>query len=1168
MYGKKLCVAVVLVLGLAGGVAFGDITSGLVGYWPLDGDAMDASGSDLHGTVNGDVTPGEDRFAYASSAMVFAGGGGDNIDVGDPPELQMDGEMTLAAWVYLDSTSSVHGAKNARIISKMDGGGRRSWSLNTEREVDGVATPGTFQVSSNGNDVISLHDSAPLPWDEWIHVAGVYRPGQAMELYINGDLRVSKTTDVPAGQHSTNSTSVLIGNRPACGDCGWYGSIDEVRTYERALSAGDMKELFEFVPVPRLQAWEPDPADGTIGVITPLLQWQAGVTASLHRVYVGTSPELSEADLAGLPTPIGMLWYGGGLEAGATYYWRVDEVEFDMTTVHTGEVWSFTAAPAAAWTPAPADGARFIRPQDLELTWMAGLNGLSHEVYFGADADEVANGTGDTFKGKVMETPYAPGDLENGKTYYWRVDEVAADDTRVAGEVWSFSTIPDVPVTDASLLGWWTLDEGEGQTAVDWSGHGHHGTVLGESQWVEGLDGGALDLEYGNTSDGVLAEAFDVAGGAITLAAWVKPESFSQNDGRIITKATGTSTNDHLWMLSTVASGADYVLRFRLKTDEGQDTATLVASSGGLAAGEWAHTAATWDGAAMVLYKDAVEVGRGAKGGAAVATNPGLKIAIGNHFSGTTGTRPLDALIDDVRVYGKALTPEELAEAMRGNPLLAWDPEPAHNATVDIESVTTLRWNAGDGAVEHDVYLGDDKDAVKAADASDDTGIYRGRQTAVIYSPPEGFAWGTAYFWRIDEVAVDGTVSQGRTWNFTVADYLIVEDFESYTNEIGRRVFELWLDGVGFTQPEPGNPGNETGATVGHDIWTDGSPHFEGTLTETADVQGGEQAMPLYYDNTETPFYSETERTWNTAQNWTRQGVQVLRIWYKGRDPSGSLSYDAAAGTYTMTGAGSNIWSGADQFHFAPKQLTGNGSITLRVDNIVPSTHGDPRIGVMIRDTLDPGAANATLFVEPDPRTRLTQRLHLGEDTTTVVATDVGDPGAPGLPTWIRLSRQGFIFKAERSSDGVTWRALTDDASASSANIAMTDPVYIGLVVCSHVAGQFAEATYSNVGTTGNVTPAGAFTASQDIGIASNAPQPLYIALEDTAGHTAFVDHPGVPDAVTGNAWRPWDIQLSELPGVNLGAVKKMVIGVGDHQSPQADGKGMLLIDDIQLRRP
>jgi len=181
--------------------------------------------------------------------MLFAGGGSDRIDVGDPPEFNLTGAMTLAAWVYLDSTSGVHGGRNARVISKMDGGGRRSWSLNIEKEVGGVPFPGTLQVSSNGSAVISLNDTETLPLDQWLHMAGVYNPGEAMELYLNGELQVTKTTDVPASQHSNNSTSVFIGHRPACGDCGWYGALDEVRIYNEALTQAQIQAVMA-IPEP------------------------------------------------------------------------------------------------------------------------------------------------------------------------------------------------------------------------------------------------------------------------------------------------------------------------------------------------------------------------------------------------------------------------------------------------------------------------------------------------------------------------------------------------------------------------------------------------------------------------------------------------------------------------------------------------------------------------------------------------------------------------------------------------------------------------------------------------------------------------------------------------------------------------------------------------------
>jgi hypothetical protein len=97
-------------------------------------------------------------------------------------------------------------------------------------------------------------------------------------------------------------------------------------------------------------------------------------------------------------------------------------------------------------------------------------------------------------------------------------------------------------------------------------------------------------------------------------------------------------------------------------------------------------------------------------------------------------------------------------------------------------------------------------------------------------------------------------------------------------------VFEVWVDGVGFTLPEPGNPGNGTGATVGHDIWSADSPYFEQTIMETANFHGGGEAMPLYYDNTAPPHRSEAQQTWTTPQDWTVNEVDALTLYIAG-DP-------------------------------------------------------------------------------------------------------------------------------------------------------------------------------------------------------------------------------------------------------------------------------------------
>ena len=110
---------------MTAGTAAGDITTGLVGYWPLDGNASDASGNGLDGEIVGDVVSAEDRLGYDESAMLFPGARDSYIELGDPPELQITGAMTLAAWVRIDSFDG-----NGRIIARIGGNGSRSYSLN------------------------------------------------------------------------------------------------------------------------------------------------------------------------------------------------------------------------------------------------------------------------------------------------------------------------------------------------------------------------------------------------------------------------------------------------------------------------------------------------------------------------------------------------------------------------------------------------------------------------------------------------------------------------------------------------------------------------------------------------------------------------------------------------------------------------------------------------------------------------------------------------------------------------------------------------------------------------------------------------------------------------------------------------------------------------------
>ena len=188
-----------------------------------------------------------------------------------------------------------------------------------------------------------------------------------------------------------------------------------------------------------------------------------------------------------------------------------------------------------------------------------------------------------------------------------------------------------------------------------------HGTMVGDPVFVEGLADYGMALDLDGIDDVVELGKFDVVG-QITLAVWIKADDFEINDARILSKAKEWGGNDHWWMLSTISETS---LRFRLKTDDGQDTATLI-SDPVLEAGVWAHVAVTWDGAMMRIYKDGVEVAGQEKGGTAVAVDPNISVAIGSQPSDAFASDPghvakfFDGLVDEAQIYERALSDGEI----------------------------------------------------------------------------------------------------------------------------------------------------------------------------------------------------------------------------------------------------------------------------------------------------------------------------------------------------------------------------------------------------------------------------------------------------------------------------------------------------------------------------
>ena len=187
------------------------------------------------------------------------------------------------------------------------------------------------------------------------------------------------------------------------------------------------------------------------------------------------------------------------------------------------------------------------------------------------------------------------------------------------------------------------------------------------------------------------------------------------------------------------------------------------------------------------------------------------------------------------------------------------DPNPAKGA-VDVTQTPTLTWTPGFGAT-HEVYFGTDESSLENK-ASGNLG-------SESYDPGQ-LEWNTTYYWRIDEAnnASADSPWTGPLWSFTTANFLIIDDFESY-NDLdpddpnSNRIFNAWLDG--FDNPAI------NGSIVGH-----ANPPF----AEQTTVHGGLQSMPMSYDN--GVGKSEATLTLTSNRDWTVKGVNRLTIWFRG----------------------------------------------------------------------------------------------------------------------------------------------------------------------------------------------------------------------------------------------------------------------------------------------
>ena len=527
------------------------------------------------------------------------------------------------------------------------------------------------------------------------------------------------------------------------------------------LSVGEV-EVIGYYPF----AYDPVPADGAVEVTDNTLTWIAGDGAASNRVYVGTDPaalELVQESEATEYTP------DTPFVEGTTYYWRIDSVDAGGE-VSEGELWSFTTLPWEAHFPSPADGLGNVLLEGVTLTWTLGKDAILHNVYFGTDQAAVAARDASTlFRPTWLRDTVDLDPLDAETTYYWAVDEWAASAITYPGPVWSFTTIPaDVPaaIDDPSLVGYWAFDEGVHLTALDSSGNNYHGSITGAT-WVDLEEGSALDMDGVGYVD-VPAEAWSTIENQMTIAFWAygDPERMPQSHTTFAAYADPANNESRVASAHVPwGNGNVYFDAGGTATSGGGEYDRISkAAAPEEYEGQWRHwtflkNAETGDQRIYldgILWHSGTGLTRPLTGAEVTAFTIGCKASHAEIYPG---------MVDDFRLYNRALTPNEI-RLLGGNPLLAWDPQPADGAVVDDGQIVALTWRPGDDAVQHHIYMGTDANLVAAGDPN----LLLGITSEAGMAPTDPLIRSATYYWKVDEMTADGTFTPGRLWSFTVTD--------------------------------------------------------------------------------------------------------------------------------------------------------------------------------------------------------------------------------------------------------------------------------------------------------------------------------------------------------------------------------------------------------------
>ena len=714
--------------------------------------------------------------------------------------------------------------------------------------------------------------------------------------------------------------------------------------------------------------------------------------------------------------------------------------------------------------------------------------------------------------------------------------------------------IADADIT-SGLVSYWKLDDASGTTAKDSVG-ANDGTLKGDAKWAQGWVIGAIELDgaddYVDCGQGTVFNT--VCRDVITLAAWVKANPALGPDwGGIIFRGYGYLYGD----VDPYDTFAMYYHRpnQRMGFKTNGTTPNWVASPDNSATalfdGEWHHTASVYDGSEKVIYLDSVEIVRAAATGQIGIGQGTGRVLIGGGRDVEPMVIEFGGLIDEARIYNRALTQEEVVAVMENIESFPYasGPKPPVGALL-TDTWVNLSWHAGDFAVSHNVYLGDNFDAVNTNGVTGET--FRGNQTGTFYiagfpgyAYPGGLVPGTTYYWRIDEVneADPNSPWKGDIWNFSIAprtaynpDPADAAEFVgpdnvtlTWTPGFGSKLHHVYL-GTNLADVEAGAPAAYKGpmgvarfapgklesekvyywrieefdgtSTNKGAIWAFTTPGAAGSPQPARGAAGVQMVAKLSWtpatNATSHQVYFGTDK--DAVRNATAASAE-----YKGSKTKGSESYDP----------GKLAWY--TPYYWRVDAVYNTGTVKGLVWSFTTADF----------ITIDDFESYNDLDPPVPASNRIFDKWIDGFATPTTNGALVGNDMPPyAEPTIVHSGAQAMPYRYDNAN------------KTSEATMTLVYPRDWTEEGVSQLSLWFR-------------------------GAAANAAERMYVALN---GGTPVYN--ADPKAAQVARWTEWVIDLSAFQGVTLTNVNTITLGFGTKGSPAAGGAGKMYFDDIRLYRP